>query len=662
MNQSPTTIESIIQNVLRRRADGERIDDEAIINAHPELMPRLGIELKKLQLIAGARDQAAGPARADDETINRSEEMDQEETDAPPAEDLPEMEVPDYELLRFLGRGGFGAVYLGRHRIHGEFSAIKIFSKSRAAELDGVRAYKQRAQTNPHLVPIEHVGELAEAYYYVMPLADDVKPHSAVRSPESYEPKSLAWTLANLPPSSAEAAIEIGCELLEGLSVLHEAGLTHADVKPANILCFGGHWRLGDLGLMGPTEHLAADRGTVRFWPPEGPSDPTADLYALGLTLYLLVTGEELIHLGDFLSGKTDLDRNDTQRRFREVIARACHQDPRQRYFTANAMRDALRRCLLSPPSRLKPKGPWLTAGAAALVLILLTLLFFSGRTEKAPTALAPTAEPPQADAPPAETAQGNRSPPLPEVAAKPPARQPASAAPDPPASPLLPLVEIKPGSFLMGSPGGEVGRNENEGPEHTVQINRPFAIGQFEVTQDQYGQVMGKNPSAHPDPQRPVENVSWFDAVEFCRRLSASEGHRYRLPTEAEWEYVCRAGGTTAFASGAELAPGDAALSGSLGDEGPAPVGSYPPNARNVHDMHGNLWEWCQDRWDKDYYNNAPSTDPAGPTDGSLRMIRGGSWREGTSSARSASRKTMHPSLKRDDVGFRVVREEAGD
>ena len=175
MNQSPTTIESIIQNVLRRRADGERIDDEAIINAHPELMPRLGIELKKLQLIAGARDQAAGPARADDETINRSEEMDQEETDAPPAEDLPEMEVPDYELLRFLGRGGFGAVYLGRHRIHGEFSAIKIFSKSRAAELDGVRAYKQRAQTNPHLVPIEHVGELAEAYYYVMPLADDLR-------------------------------------------------------------------------------------------------------------------------------------------------------------------------------------------------------------------------------------------------------------------------------------------------------------------------------------------------------------------------------------------------------------------------------------------------------------------------------------------------------
>ena len=169
----------------------------------------------------------------------------------------------------------------------------------------------------------------------------------------------------------------------------------------------------------------------------------------------------------------------------------------------------------------------------------------------------------------------------------------------------------------------------------------------------------MGSNPSAHPNLDRPVENVSWFDAVEFCHRLSEREGSRYRLPTEAEWEYACRAGGTTAYAAGKKLSPGSAAVQGSLAGEGPAPsrVGSYAANAYNVHDMHGNIWEWCQDRWDKNYYRNAPAVAATG----SLKMIRGGSWRDGAESARSASRRKLHPNLKRDDGGFRVVREEEG-
>jgi formylglycine-generating enzyme required for sulfatase activity len=498
-----------------------------------------------------------------------------------------------------------------------------------------------------------------------MPLADDIKPPSAVRSPENYEPKSLAWTLANLPPLAVDEVISIGCELLEGLAVLHEAGLTHADIKPANILSFHGHWRLGDLGLMGPTEHLAADRGTVRFWPPEGPSDPTADLYALALTLYLLVSGEELTHLTDFLSGQTPSDNSTAQTTldaFRTVIARACHQDPRQRYTSAKVMREALCESRRPTLTRPVPNPRWLAAGVVGLVFVVAAMFFF-GRHKKSSPEQAPAAKTSPAEELPRSLSSGPSQVPAPVL----PPSAPADASPpiDPvqkPTTPLVPLVDIKPGSFLMGSPDGETGRDENEGPAHAVHISRPFAIGQFEVTQEQYGQVMDENPSAYPNPHGPVENVSWFDATAFCRRLSAREGRRYRLPTEAEWEYVCRAAGTTAFAAGAELASGDAAVRGSLGEDGPALVGSYPANARNVHDMHGNLWEWCQDRWAGDYYRNSPATDPVGPADGSLRMIRGGSWREGTAAARSASRRKMHPSLKRNDVGFRIVREAEGD
>ncbi len=693
MNVPPTTLESIIQETLRRRAGGEQLEDDVVIAANPELMPQLEVELKKLRLIAGARAEAGAPAEFGD-TVTHRQEMSQEDTDSQFVEDRrPRVEIPDYELLKFLGRGGFGEVYLGRHRIHGEFSAVKIFAKRRAAELDGVRAYKQRAQPNSNLVPIEHVGELAEAYYYVMPLADDVKPRSAVRAPESYEPKSLKWCIDNLPPFTPEKVAEIGVELLEGLEALHEVGLTHCDVKPANIMAFDGRWRLGDLGLMVPTEHLSGDRGTSSFWPPEGPSDPTADLYALALTLYLLLSGGEQLRFQDFVAGR-DLSEGDPEQLslLRGVIARACHEKPGQRYLSARAMRADLEVI----PGRTKSHGPKthstrrrLLGGLVAVVLLGALALLFNGNSDTDVAIDSVSSEGdtagPERDAQVTIGQQPTHRPtdqPVLErysdinpsrlvgqeipgnVSADSGHSDSPSADPftDRPGDLFVPLVRIHPGEFFMGSPRGETGRNENEGPEHRVRLSRSFFIGQYEVTQWQYDQVMEAKPSARRNPDAPVENVSWHDAIEFCRRLSDRDGRRYRLPTEAEWEYVCRAGSTTAYATGAELAAGSTAVPGGLPGAGPSKVGTYEANAWDVYDMHGNVWEWCQDGWDTEYYDDSPDLDPGGPDNGSLRMIRGGSWRDGATAARSASRRKLHSNSRRDDVGFRVVCEEELD
>ena len=194
------------------------------------------------------------------------------------------------------------------------------------------------------------------------------------------------------------------------------------------------------------------------------------------------------------------------------------------------------------------------------------------------------------------------------------------------------------------------------------------FKIGKYEIKQVQWGAVMETAPWAErgvvtTHPNHPAVTISWDDVQEFMSQLNeAASEALYRLPTEAEWEYVCRAGSTTAYATGAELAAGSTAVPGGLPGAGPSKVGTYEANAWDVYDMHGNVWEWCQDGWDTEYYDDSPDLDPGGPDNGSLRMIRGGSWRDGATAARSASRRKLHSNSRRDDVGFRVVCEEELD
>jgi formylglycine-generating enzyme required for sulfatase activity len=249
-------------------------------------------------------------------------------------------------------------------------------------------------------------------------------------------------------------------------------------------------------------------------------------------------------------------------------------------------------------------------------------------------------------------------------------------------------LRYIRPGTFTMGSPPREQEQFKQDNTDdraaqeiqHEVSITNGFYMGAYPVTQQEYEQVMGKNPSffraagngkdkvAGLDTRRfPVEWVSWDDASEFCRKLSQKEGRTYRLPTETEWEYASRAGTKTAFYFGDTISTEQANYAGErvygngkkgVDRERPTPVGSFPPSAFGLYDMHGNVWQWCQDWYDKDYYRNSPKTDPVNEAPGKLksRVLRGGSWHNSPSEARAAARFLAPPGLRNWNYGFRVV------
>jgi formylglycine-generating enzyme required for sulfatase activity len=291
-------------------------------------------------------------------------------------------------------------------------------------------------------------------------------------------------------------------------------------------------------------------------------------------------------------------------------------------------------------------------------------------------------------------------------------------------------LVLVPAGRFLMGSPESSArlskaypaygfesrpGYFDDERPRHPVEITRPFYLGAHEVTVGQFRQFVKasgyrteaekdgeggwgvnvrtgtfegrkpkyswRNPGFPQTDRHPVVNVTWNDAVAFCRWLGKREGKRYRLPTEAEWEYACRAGTTTRYHSGddpetlvkvanvADAAGGKQgrrqfpnwdrlALKGSDGQVYTAPVGSYRPNAWGLFDMHGNVWEWCSDYYDEDYYGKSPVKDPEGPEEGHLRARRGGAWHTFPLFARSSFRNYNTPVSRYLNLGFRVARD----
>ena len=223
----------------------------------------------------------------------------------------------------------------------------------------------------------------------------------------------------------------------------------------------------------------------------------------------------------------------------------------------------------------------------------------------------------------------------------------------------------IPAGEFMMGSPEGEEDRDANEGPVHRVRITKPFYMGTYEVTQAEYERIMEENPSQSEGSERPVEHVTSKGAFDFCLKLSAKERRSYRLPTEAEWEYACRAGTTTAFHFGRVLNGEQANCDGShpyaTETEGPslgktADVGSYSPNAFGLYDMHGNVWEWCADSFDTNYYDKSPTDDPPGPASGLPCGCRGGSWRDRARYCRSANRYDSRPGYRPALLGFRVI------
>lgn len=226
----------------------------------------------------------------------------------------------------------------------------------------------------------------------------------------------------------------------------------------------------------------------------------------------------------------------------------------------------------------------------------------------------------------------------------------------------------IPAGTFEMGSPENEKIRDSDEGPIHQVTISKPFYMGICQVTQGQYEKIVGDNPSVFKGTNLPVEWVSWDDAVAFCQKLTEMEqssgqlrkNYEYRLPTEAEWEYACRAGTTTRFYWGGKI--GSAKVNSHIWHTKNSrskthPIGRKNPNAFGLHDMCGNVWEWCSD-WKGDYPED-PVTDPAGPETGEYRVLRGGSWLDNHILCRSAYRFFDYPDSWYNSYGFRIVLSE---
>lgn len=231
-------------------------------------------------------------------------------------------------------------------------------------------------------------------------------------------------------------------------------------------------------------------------------------------------------------------------------------------------------------------------------------------------------------------------------------------------------LAWINGGTFTMGSAVNESGRTDREGPRHQVTVDS-FYIGKYPVTQEKYLELMGTNPSYFKGANLPVEQVSWFDAVEYCNRLSLSEGlepaytvtgnnvswnygsNGYRLPTEAEWEYACRAGTVTPYYSGSSA--NDAGWHSGNSGGSTHPVGEKQPNPWGLYDMHGNVLEWCWD-W-LGPYTGETQANPRGPASGSSRVYRGGGWYFAAQQSRSAFRFGNHPFLRSYVIGFRLVR-----
>ncbi|MGK7892787.1 MAG: SUMF1/EgtB/PvdO family nonheme iron enzyme [Xenococcus sp. (in: cyanobacteria)] len=214
-----------------------------------------------------------------------------------------------------------------------------------------------------------------------------------------------------------------------------------------------------------------------------------------------------------------------------------------------------------------------------------------------------------------------------------------------------LEMIAIPGGKFLMGSPEGE--GHDDEKPQHEVTV-QAFYMGKYPITQAQYQEVMGNNPSQFSGNKRPVECVSWDDAVEFCQKLSKQTGTEYRLPTEAEWEYVCRAGTTTAYYFGDTITEKLVNYYQTVGET--TSVGKYPPNNFGLYDMHGNVWEWCQDNC-HDNYDNAPNDSSAWITENSSnKVMRGGSWVDTPGNSRSAFRVSLSRDVHDPYIGFRVV------
>jgi len=627
-----------------------------------------------------------------------------------------ELLLGPYVLLDLLGEGGMGRVYKAQHQRLGRFCAIKVIRRERLTHPAIEERFRKEIEAlgrmqHPNVVQVFNADQSGDVIYYEMEWIDGT---------------DLTRLVRQRGPLPIPQACNYIRQAALGLQHAHELGLVHRDIKPSNILVSrdGRQVKLVDMGLarilddkMATTEEgkritrEGIVLGTPDFLAPEQARNPMAvdiraDIYSLGGTLYYLLTArvpyEGANPTEKMLKHCTDPPppllpyRPDAPPQLEQIIHWCMAKRPEQRPQTPIQLAVALQ-----PFSLVEESGTGVTPSGHAAARPVIT-----------PAAIPLPAPPPQEP----RSSQIFR---LPEEVTRSRRRLPRSSFPwgiwafiallllsfgllvpwlnrliSPPAQKQdapeaftntlgMRLVRLEAGEFLMGSPEHEKGRRSDEGPRHRVRISRAFLMAATEVSNGQFQQFMGFTPSqaskaASRSLLLPVESVTWWEAVEFCRKLTEKEqtepwarrGWGYRLPTEAEWEYAARAGAETPFAFGQLLEFGRRGIYKPAEDDHygvggnparaptfPVEIGKRQENGFGLQDMHGNVAEWCEDWYSSSYpITGELRLDPTGPPDGERRVIRGGSFALPASACRSAARSSLRPDERRADVGFRVV------
>lgn len=579
--------------------------------------------------------------------------------------------IPDYELVEQLGEGGFGEVW--RAKGPGGISVAMKFIRLSDKTMTEVRAFEvMKDIRHPQLLSVFGAWQVDGWLILAMELAD-----------RTLFDRLVEATRQGLPGIPRLELLDAMRDAARGIDYLNSINVRHRDIKPQNFLLVGGGVKVADFGLAKLVEKdLASNSGamTPAYAAPEFLQSQTSDRsdqYSLAVSYCQLRGGrlpfeghQAAVMLGH-LHEAPDLTMVPTAER--PVVARALSKKPEDRWLSCKEFVEAL---AATPEQQVRPislpagmdapatrfhvnAGPteWpAPAGRPGPILASAFLV-----VALAPLALWLWPQPATEDV--------DLSPAEAESQSPGPANLPATVS----NSLGMRLALIRQGNFTMGVSSAERSVRADDGPAHEVRLTQPFYLGEFEVTQGQYEAVMGVNPSHFTDANgggadHPVDRVSWEDAVLFCKRLSArseERGRTYRLPTEAEWEYACRAGSKTAFSFGDAASSREANFNGAFpfGQATPgtssshtSKVGDYPPNRWKLCDMHGNVREWCAD-WSGPYDPEGQfQVDPRGPRRGYGRVVRGGSWDSYGWACRSSSRACLPPSSKANDLGFRVA------
>ena len=564
--------------------------------------------------------------------------------------------VPGYRLIERLGRGGFGIVWKaegpGGFKVALKF--VPLAEQVGPVELRALQIIREIR--HPHLLATFGSWQSDDTLIIAMELAE--------RTLLDRFRESIGQGFKGIP---APEIFEHFLDAAKGIDYLNEPrypsgggepqGIQHRDIKPQNLLLVGGSVKVADFGLARFLEHSQTGHTgslTPSYAAPEffdRKTSSQSDQYSLAVA-YCHLRGGRLPFegsLAEVMAGHVmrPPDLSMLPEEEREAVGRALAKVPRDRWPSCRAFVHAL--SSEGAAGHRATLIAWLPSTAGSVSTLVREPRERAVEDDREPT-----------DAKEITNSLGMK------------------------------LALIPAGEFLMGSTDEDKDALDNEKPQHRVRITRPFYLGVYEVSQQEYEMVMGWNPSwfstqgggkdrmAGQDTRRhPVESVSWNDAITFCNKLSEREGLRpyyrsgveepsggdgYRLPTEAEWEYACRAEGTTRYIFGDNAASlGEFAWYDGNSGSNTHPVGQKRPNTFGLYDMHGNVWEWCWDGYEERYYANSPPDDPLGPSKSVDRVLRGGGWDDGPRYCRLAIRLWGSPGRPGFLLGFRVARVQSG-